>query len=132
MTMTNYSENLVLVWLLAAPTAAPTRPTLFYIGLFTATPSDTGGGTEVSGNAYARQAATFAVSGTTPTQAANLTLIEYPAATPATWGTISHAALFDAVTAGNMLWYGALTASVTINANDIFRWAIGAFKLNLD
>jgi hypothetical protein len=105
---------------------------VFYIGLFTAAPSDTGGGTEVSGNAYARQAAVFSVTGTTPTQAANTGLIEYPAATPATWGTITHSALFDAATVGNMLWWGALTANVTINANDIFRWAIGAYKLNLD
>ena len=129
MSMTNYAEDLVLDWLLT--NAAATRPTAWYIGLFTAAPSDTGGGTEVSGSGYARQAVTFTVSGTSPTQAANNAVIDYPTAT-GSWGTISHAAVFDAVSAGNMLWWGALTSGVAISTNDIFRWASGAFVLTLD
>ena len=48
----DYTENLVLTWLFTNSSA--TRPTAWYVGLFTAAPSDTGGGTEVTGNAYAR------------------------------------------------------------------------------
>jgi hypothetical protein len=53
---TDHTENLVLNFLLTTNTA--TRPTAWYVGLFTAAPSDTGGGTEVSGNGYARVAIT--------------------------------------------------------------------------
>ena len=38
-----------------------TRKKTLYVGLYTVAPSDTGGGTEVSGGAYARQTATFTV-----------------------------------------------------------------------
>lgn len=129
MSMTNFAENLVLTWLLT--NSAATRPTAWYIGLFTATPGETGGGTEVSTGAYARVAVTFTVSGTAPTQGANSATLDYPTAS-GSWGTITHAAVFDASTSGNMLWYGALSASVAIATNDIFRWASGDFKLTLD
>jgi hypothetical protein len=132
MSMTNFAENLVLTWLLT--NSAATRPTAWYIGLFTAAPGETGGGTEVStsGTAYARVAVTFTISGTAPTQGANSATLDYPTATGSGFGTVTHAALFDASTSGNMLWYGALSASVAIAAGDIFRWAAGAFVLTLD
>ena len=67
---TDYTENLVLTYLLTTDSA--TRPTAWYVGLFTAAPSDTGGGTEVSGNGYARVVTgTITVSGTSPTNATN-------------------------------------------------------------
>ena len=129
MSMTNFTEDLVLDWLLTANSA--TRPSAWYIGLFTAAPSDTGGGTEVSTGSYARQAVTFTVSGTAPTQAVNSANIDYPTAS-GSWGTITHAAVFDASTSGNMLWWGALSSSVAIATNDIFRWPASSFVLTLD
>ncbi len=73
---TDYTENLVLNWLLTTNSA--TRPTAWYVGLFTAAPSDTGGGTEVSGNGYARVATgTISVSGTSPTNATNSAAIDF-------------------------------------------------------
>ena len=63
---TDYTENLVLNYLLTANSV--TRPTAWYVGLFTAAPSDTGGGTEVSGNGYARKVTgTMTIMGTTTT-----------------------------------------------------------------
>ena len=66
----DYTENLVLNWLFTTNSA--TRPTAWFVGLFTAAPSDSGGGTEVSGSGYARVATgTMSVSGTSPTNCTN-------------------------------------------------------------
>ena len=63
MSFTNDLETRVLEWALTNGT--PTRPTAWYVGLFTAAPGEAGGGTEVAGNAYVREAVTFTVSGNT-------------------------------------------------------------------
>ena len=115
----DYTENLVLTWLFTGDSA--TRPTAWYVGLFTAAPSDTGGGTEVSGSAYARKATgTITVSGTATT-ATNAAAIEFAAASGGNWGTITHAAVFDASSGGNMLAWAPLATSRTINDGDVFR-----------
>lgn len=125
----NYTENLVLNWLLTTNSA--TRPTAWYVGLFTAAPSDTGGGTEVSGSGYARKATgTMTVSGTATT-AQNAAAIEFAAASGGNWGTITHAAIFDASTAGNMLAWAPLTTSRTINDGDVFRIPAGSLTVTL-
>jgi hypothetical protein len=129
MSLTNTYEDHLLKYLLSA--TALTRPTTWYVALFTAAPGETGGGTEVTGGSYARQVIAFTFSGTSPTQAANTSQIDFPTAT-ANWGTITHAAIFDAVSGGNMLWYGALASSKVINTGDIFRFAAGALVLTLD
>ena len=116
---TDYTENLVLNWLLTTNSA--TRPTAWYVGLFTAAPSDTGGGTEVSGNGYARKATgTMTITGTATT-ATNAAAIEFDPASGGNWGTLTHAAIFDALTTGNMLAWAPLTTSRTINDGDVFR-----------
>ena len=58
--LSDFSEALVLDWLMT--NGAATRPTAWYIALFTAAPSDSGGGTEVSGSGYAREAVTFSAA----------------------------------------------------------------------
>jgi hypothetical protein len=126
---TNYTENLVLTWLLT--TGSATRPTAWYVGLFTAAPSDTGGGTEVSGSGYAREATgTITVSGTATT-ATNAAAIEFDPASGGNWGTITHAAIFDASTGGNMIAWAELTTSRTINDGDVFRIPAGSLTVTL-
>jgi hypothetical protein len=115
----DYTENLVLTWLFTNSTA--TRPTAWYVGLFTAAPSDTGGGTEVTGNAYAR-VVTGTISGTgTATTFSNAAAIEFAAASGGNWGTIGWAGVFDASTGGNLLAWAPLTTSRVINDGDVFR-----------
>lgn len=126
MSFTNDLETRVLQWALTA--GSPTRPTAWYVGLFTAAPSDTGGGTEVSGGSYARQSVAFTVSGNLATNSA---AIEWPAAT-ADWGTITHIAVFDALSSGNMLVHAALTASKTISTGDVLRIPLGDLDITLD
>jgi len=126
----DYTENLVLNWLLTTNSA--TRPTVWYVGLFTAAPSDTGGGTEVSGSAYARKVTgTITVSGTAPTTATNSAAIEFAAASGGNWGTVTHAAIFDALTSGNMLAWAPLTTSRTINDGDVFRIPASSLTVTL-
>jgi hypothetical protein len=127
---TDYTENLVLNYLFTTNSA--TRPTAWYVGLFTAAPSDTGGGTEVTGNGYARVATgTITVSGTSPTTATNAAAIEFAAASGGNWGAIGWAAIFDADTGGNMIAWAALSTSRTINDGDVLRIPAGDLDVTL-
>jgi hypothetical protein len=126
---TDHTEARVLNWLFTTGTA--TRPTAWYVGLFTGAPSDTGGGTEVSGSGYARVATgTITVSGT-DTTATNSAAIEFAAASGGNWGTITHAAIFDASTSGNMLAWAPLTTSRIINDGDVFRIPASSLTITL-
>ena len=126
----DYAENLTLKYLFT--TDSVTRPTAWYVGLFTAAPSDAGGGTEVSGSAYVRTVTgTMSVSGTSPTNCTNDAAIEFAAASGGNWGTVTHVAIFDASTAGNMLGWAALTTSRTINDGDILRVPAGDLDITL-
>lgn len=126
MSLSDTFETRTLQWLLTA--AAVTRPTAWYIGLFTSNPGETGAGTEVSGGSYAREAATFTVSGNLATTAS---VVEFPTAT-ASWGTITHGAVLDAASGGNMIAYGALTTAKAIDTGDILRIPAGDFDVTLD
>ena len=103
------------------------------MGLSTADPGDDGSGlAEPSGGAYAR-VATAASDWNTASGGSldNASAIEFSEAT-ASWGTITHFALFDAATAGNMLAHGSLTASKTISSGDTASFAAGALDVTLD
>jgi hypothetical protein len=126
---TDYTENLALTYLFN--TGSVTRPTAWYVGLFTAAPSDTGGGTEVTGNGYARvSAGTISGSGTATTFT-NAAAIEFAAASGGNWGTIGWAAIFDASTSGNMLAWAPLTTAKAINDGDIFRIPASSLSITL-
>ena len=107
---------------------AYTAPATLYLALYTATPSDTGGGTEVSGGSYARQSVAFTVTGDT---ASNTSAVEFPTAT-ANWGTITQVGVFDASTAGNLLAYADLSASKVIESGDVLRINSGDLDITLD
>lgn len=126
---TNYAEDLVLDWLLT--NASATRPTAWYVALYTVAPGEAGGGTEVSGGSYARTAVTFTVSGTAPTTASNSAAVEFPAAT-GNWGTIVAAGIFDASTSGNLLAFADLTTSKTVDSGDVLRFNTGEIDVTLD
>jgi len=77
---TDYLENAVLNYWLRANVGGLTSPATVYVGLFTATPSDTGGGTEVAGSGYARQVIAFSAPSPAGTMV-NSAIIDFPAAT---------------------------------------------------
>ena len=110
---------------------AYTAPGTLYVGLYTAAPSDSGGGTEVSGGSYARKSMpAMTVSGTSPTEATNGAAVEFVTAT-GSWGTVTHVGVFDASSSGNLLAWAALTASKTVSSGDVFRFDAGDLDITL-
>jgi hypothetical protein len=126
MSLSNTFETTTLQWLFT--TTSVTRPTAWYLALYTVAPTDTGGGTECSGTSYARQSFTMTVSGNTATNGAN---IEFPTA-GSSWGTIVAVGVFDALTSGNLIAYGNLTTSKSIDTGDVFRIPTGDLDITLD
>ena len=122
----DYTENLALEYLLTTETV--TRPTAWYIGLHTADVTDAGTGTEVSGNGYARKAATFTVTTDTASNSATIT---FDAASGGNWGTITHIGVWDASSSGNLLFHGAVTTSKTIEDGDTFQISSGNLDITL-
>ncbi|WP_377838687.1 hypothetical protein [Bosea sp. UC22_33] len=112
---------------------AYTMPANVFLALFTADPGEAGPGTEVSGNGYARQSAAFAAAAAVGgvMTAKNSGAKTFTAAGGA-WGTITHWALFDALTSGNMLWHADMTASRTIGDGDQLVFAIDALTITAD
>jgi len=129
MSFSNTFETHVLNYVFTATSV--TRPTAWYLALFTSNPAEDASGTEVStsGTAYARQTASFTVSGNTATTSA---AIEFPEATGSGFGTVTHVGVFDASSSGNLIAYSALSASKAIAAGDVFRVPAGDFDLTLD
>ena len=136
MSFSDYLEDKVLDHVFGG--TAYTAPTTLYVGVFTSAASDTGPGTEVSGNGYARQSVAFTVSGTSPTTAASSAAVEFPEAT-GSWGTVTYAGVFDAVSGGNMLAWAELTdpsdfvtaLPKAITTGDILRISAGNLKVTL-
>lgn len=127
MSFSNTYETNVLKWTFTAD--AVTRPTAWYLGLFTANPNEDGSGaTEISGNGYARKSVSFTVSGNLATNSA---AVEFDVAT-GSWGTISHVAVFDASSSGNQIAYAALTTSKAIDTDDVLRFPAGDVDITLD
>ena len=126
----DYWENKILDHIFSKGSYTP--PTI-YVGLSTADPTDSGSGlAEPSGNGYAR----VQTSASDWNSAANGSLdnagnITFNQAT-GNWGTITHFALFDAATAGNMLAFGALSQSKSINESDTARFEAGDLNISLD
>ncbi len=121
----NYLENKVMLHVFGG--SAYSAPATLYLALYTVAPDDTGGGTEVSGTAYARQTVAFTVTNDT---ASNTSAVEFPTA-GSSWGTIVAVGIFDQLTSGNLLAYGNLTASKTIASGDVFRVPAGDLDITL-
>ncbi|NBW18290.1 MAG: hypothetical protein EBR82_60985 [Caulobacteraceae bacterium] len=124
MSIANYLENKVLDKVF--------RNTDFtvsgaWVRLHTGDPGEDGtanGATETT-----RKSATFgsAASSGSISTTADMTWTSYPAAE-----TITHISLWDASTAGNALWKGALTASRTLAIGNTFTISSGSLTITLD
>jgi len=125
MPMSNYLKQRVINAALARQ-AFPSISNVF-VGLFTTNPGDDGTtGTEVTGGGYARKQVIFGAPSFTggTASAVNTTEVDFGIAT-ADWRTITHAALFDAVASGNMLYHSALSSAKIIEKDDSLRFAVG-------
>lgn len=129
---TNYLQELLIDAVVR--NSAYSTPVTVYVALFTTAPTDayTSGsptGTEVAGNAYARQVITFGVPAGAPRTVSNNAVINFPAAAPAGWGLITSFGIFDQLAGGNLLYWAILTANKTVNAADVFQFAIASITL---
>ena len=124
--MSDYLENAIINATLRGQVWTP--PATVYLALYTSDPTDAKTGTEVSGGAYARQTIAF----NTPMNGASSSSVDvlFPIAI-ASWGTVTHIGLFDAVSAGNLLYHGALTNPKTIAIDDQLKIAAGDITVSL-
>ena len=152
--MSDVLENKLIDWffrgqaigITGASAASGTGPTSLYVALLTAAPSDTGGGTEVTGGSYARVTVASSLANWAGTQAAASTTassgtggttsnngaVTFPAPT-ANWGAVTHFGIYDASSAGNLLFWGALTTSKTVNNGDAApSFAAAALTVQID
>jgi hypothetical protein len=103
---------------------APTAP--IKVALVTATGTATAAGTEVSGGSYARQTITFAAaSGGSISSNVALTYTNMPAC------TVTGVDEYDSAGTPIRRWFGALSASKTVNAGDTFSIASGSYTKTL-
>lgn len=126
MSIGNFLENKILDYVYKG-TAFTVNPT--YVSLHTADPGETGA-SEVTGASYARQqvaAAGWAVAASGATS--NLNVIQF-VSMPAV--TVTHVGIWDALSGGNFLWGGALTASRVVEAGQTARIPIGDLDISLD
>jgi len=131
--MSNYTEDQIIQTFL--------RTAETYVALYPAAPSDSGGGTECSYAGYARKssrgaalvapsaawAATVGGNGTT-SNTQELAFAEVAGSSV----TVTHFGIFDAVSGGNLLFHGALTASKTMDVGDVPVFAAGSLILQFD
>ena len=126
--LSDYAEKLLLDFLMTTGTA--TRPTNWYVALYTGAPSDSGGGTEVSAGGYARQSVSFNAASSPGGTTSNSHEVSFTAS-GGDYGTVTHMGIFDASSSGNLLWHGALTASKTVADGDTLTFAVGNIDLTM-
>lgn len=135
----NYLENKLLDHTLRYGSAPYTGASTLYLALFNNTSGSAAANleagtltdeTSTSGTAYARKAITFAAA-SSGSSASNAT-VTFDTAT-ANWGTITHVAVMDGGTAGagNVLFWGAVTTSKTIETGDTFQVSSGNLTISL-
>lgn len=111
-----YLENGVLNVLRGTTFGAPAT---VYLALFISNPGESGAGTEISYTGYTRRPITFAA----PTAMndgvgiQNLGDVTFPTA-PYDLGVITHIAVYTAQTGGNLLLYGELSTSLSVEEGE--------------
>ena len=106
-----------------------------YFALYTSDPTDADSGVEVSDSAYVRPQAHLSVVSDGFTNAGggvftNAQAVAFPAIAD-TQIVVTHWALFDAATVGNMLFHGSLTASKTLDPADVLNLPVASVSITL-
>jgi hypothetical protein len=126
--MSDYLENELLDHVFK--TGVWTAPTNLFVALYTATPSDSGGGTEVTstGSAYERVVNnTWDIASGGAIE--NTSVVAFTTATN-DWGTIVAFGILDASGGGNLLWWGSAASSVT--TGETVSFAAGAIDMAIN
>jgi len=137
MSLSNYAETKILDHIFRNGEATDFTDNDLYIGLATALSNDGDTVTEVSGGGYARQEICDHSAGTNSFAAASGnsittdTQITFPEAT-GDFGTITHVVIYDALTSGNLIAWGALSSSKAVETGDTFIISSGNLTITLD
>lgn len=124
---TNTAENKILDHISLVTSWTPTSP--LKVALYTVAPTETGGGTEVTGGSYSRTNVVFsaASNGTI----SNSNDVVFPVAT-ASWGSVVAAAIYDSASSPVMIWYGPTSSGKIVETGDEYRLPVGSIVLTLD
>lgn len=142
--MSNYLENKLVDFLFRGVSYSP--PSTLYVALCTAGPSDSSTGssiTEVSGGNYARQSLSSNTTNWYTTNGDNASTSSGTNGTTGnavtiswnsvTWSaTVTDVAICDALTGGNVLFYGTLSASKAVASGDSISFAANSLTLQID
>lgn len=109
-----------------------TFPTTVYVALYTSDPTKNDTGQEVTGGGYARTSVVFGepVLENGKQVIRNSADVVFPVA-EADWGTVTHVGIRDAVTGGNLLYFGPLNVPRTILSGDRMRFLAGSIELTM-
>ena len=114
--------------------SALTQPTI-WVGLSTADPTVDGSGLAepATEDGYSRQRPADDAGRWSRSEnvVSNKGAIQFDEAT-GDWGTITHVALFDAETGGNMIAFAAVTTPAAVNEGNIARFAAGQLTFTLN
>jgi len=125
---TDLSNKLLDHILKTAPFSVPSD---IYVALYSAAPTKAGGGTELTGNAYARKMHnTWDAGAAGATE--NTGAITFAAASGGDWSEAVAFALFDAITGGNFLAWGDLIVPKTCLDGDTIEFAAGELDCSID
>lgn len=126
-----YLDNALLNAILKATGSIP-APTSLYVALNTSASTPSTPGTEVTDTNYARVAVpSWAFGGSNTDSATNTgsALAFFGAGAAAGPYTIVEVALYDSLSGGHELWYGAVSPNVTVNSGDTATINTGTLTL---
>lgn len=118
--------------------SAYSAPATIHVALFTAAPTDAGGGTEVGVGTwtnYARAAVTNNLTNWPASSGgskSNGTVVSFGTVTASGPVTVVAFGLFDAASGGNLLGWATLTTNKTVNNGDQPSFAVGALVVTSD
>lgn len=126
MATTNYLQDIALNYVLR--NVSGTAPSALYVALFVGDPAETTSA-EVSGGSYARQTIAFVASLAGETR--NTAAISFGTST-ADWGEVTHYAVYDALTTGNLLFSEAFEESFEVESGTAVSIEAGTLIVALE
>ena len=124
----DYLEDAILNWFKG--TTFPAAPGTIYVALFNNDPTDTGlSGTEVTTTIRAAGRLGVTLGSLGDGTVSNSAVVDFGTSD----GTVSvtHVAIYDAASSGNMLASAALASTVNVTAGDNVSFAIGALDFTV-
>jgi len=123
----DYLENKILDHLRGTSYTAPSG---LYIGLFSTTEGDAGGGTEVTTTIRPAGRVAVTMGAASGGSMSNSAIADFGASAGA--ATVTYFGVFDAASAGNLLFAGPVTTTLSITTGINVSWPIGSLVVSLD